>query len=92
MEMAVCVCVGMAAATKLPHSQQNWSRELKATFECKLQQDLILFNYTYPCIITYLTILYPHPFKMKMPNFDFTLLWKEHNHENLFAINKLSNF
>ena len=33
----------------------------------------------------YLTI------KMKMPNFDFTP-WKEHNHENLFAINKLSNF
>ena len=29
---------------------------------------------------------------MKMPNCDFTLLWKEHNHENLFAINKLSNF
>ena len=28
---------------------------------------------------------------MKMPNFDFTLLWKEHNHENLCAINKLSN-
>ena len=79
-------------AAKLPHSQQIWSRELKATFEYKLQQDLILFNYTYPCIITYLTILYPHIFKMKMPNFDFTLLWKEHNHENLFAINTLSNF
>ena len=29
---------------------------------------------------------------MKMPNFDFTLLCKEHNHENLFVINKLSNF
>ena len=29
---------------------------------------------------------------MKMTNCDFTLLWKEHNHENLFAINKLSNF
>ena len=29
---------------------------------------------------------------MKMPNFDFKLLWKEHNHENPFAINKLRNF
>ena len=29
---------------------------------------------------------------MKMPNLDFALLWKKHNHENLFAINKLSNF
>ena len=23
---------------------------------------------------------------------NFTLLWKEHNYENFFAINKLSNF
>ena len=29
---------------------------------------------------------------MKMPNFDFTLLWNDNNHENLFVINKLSNF
>ena len=33
-----------------PHSQQKWSRELKATFEYNLQQYLFLFNYTYPCI------------------------------------------
>ena len=29
---------------------------------------------------------------MKMPNCDFTLLWKEHNHDNLFAINIPRNF
>ena len=29
---------------------------------------------------------------MKMLNFGFTLLWKEQNHENLFAINKVINF
>ena len=29
---------------------------------------------------------------MKISNFDFILLWKEDNHENFFAINKLSNF
>ena len=28
---------------------------------------------------------------MKMPNFDFTLLWKEQNHENLFAMNNLAS-
>ena len=26
------------------HSQ-NWSMDLKAVFACKLQQDLVLFNY-----------------------------------------------
>ena len=89
-----------------PHySQQNWSRELKATFECELQEDLILFNYTYLSIKLYiclylpytllwgqasLTILYPqHP--SKCPTL-WWMLWKEHNHENLFVINKQSSF
>ena len=70
----------------------------KATFECKLQQDLIIFNYTYPYILplsNYITIKTSIIYHListsiKMPN--FTLLWKEHYHENLFAINKLSNF
>ena len=48
-----------------PHySQQNWSRELKATFECELQEDLILFKYTYLSIKLYICLYLP-----------YTLLW-----------------
>ena len=38
------------------------------------------------------TVYHPHPFKMKMPNFDFTLLWIRNTTMRIFAINKLSNF
>ena len=36
---------------------KNWFREVKATFQCELLQDLILFNYTYPCMPALGTIM-----------------------------------
>ena len=51
--------------------------ELKTTFECELQQDLVLFNYTCPCMLPLLSTLdtiISTAKSIKIPNFTLNVM------------------